>query len=211
LTVYDLIAPRGEAVMLKAQAKGRLFPLGGVLVDFFVNGEKIGTNLSGGDGYVFLEFHPGRNGVHRVSAVHREMSAQGTLLVLNRGADVVFVDVMGSMMNGPLGEPREGCREQLEMIMRKYPVVFLSTGLAPPSMLKKWLGENQFEEAALVSWAAGAVFAEAVQKGFRIRAVIGSPQVVESARDYARDLYSFEDVQGAARVRKWSEIGEKMR
>lgn len=212
LTVYDDVAPEGEVVTLRAQATGRLFPLGGVLVDLYVDGEKIGTNLTGGDGYLFREFRPRRRGLYTVSAVYRGMSGEGALLVLEKGAEIVFVDVLGSMIKDLLrGEAREGCRAAVEKIAGRYPVVFLSAGLGTPSMLKTWLREEGFDRAVVVPWDDGQAFAEAVRNGFLIRAVIGSPGIVESAGERARERYSFEDVEGATKVRAWSEIGEKIR
>lgn len=212
LSIDDLVVVEGETALLRAQARGWLFPLGGVLVDFFVDGKKVGTNLSGGDGSVYLEFQAKRRGLHSVSAVYREMRAEGALLVLKEGTAVVFVDVMGSMMKDPLGrELRDGCRAEVEKIARRYPIVFLSVGIAPPSMLKTWLGEHEFGDPVVVSWNGGRAFADAVDRGLHVRAVIGGPEVVESARGRAKGLYSFEDVQGAVQVRTWSEISQKVR
>jgi len=79
------------------------------------------------------------------------------------------------------------------------------------SMIKTWLKDNAFRELPVISWEQGDVFDEICKKGFHLKAVIGSAQVIESAHKFHPLTFSFEEVEGAIRVKDWQEISKKLK
>ncbi len=117
------------------------------------------------------------------------------------------MDVQGGLFKPPLSrEPREGSLDILKRISKDNHIVYLSTEL-PEIVIKAWLKENEFPEAPLLSWRGGYVFDDIVDKGLKVKAVVGSAAVVESALEYeGAKLFSFEPSDEASEVSGWEEV-----
>jgi hypothetical protein len=211
IVVHDIVVPAGKEVMLKAEVKGKLFRKGGELVEFFVNGKSIGKSLSGGDGFAFKQFFPSKTGKYQIKAMVNKEEGKGLLLSLRRSSRIIFVDVEGGLLKRFSDKPRQGSQKAIGAIQKIFPVVLLQTGLLNIKSIKTWLKKNEFPELPLIPWGQGAVFTELVEEGFKVRAVIGSPDVIESAREYKPLAFSFEEVEDAAEVRDWEEIRKKLK
>ncbi|HXX53647.1 MAG TPA: hypothetical protein VEI28_03655, partial [Thermodesulfovibrionales bacterium] len=57
----------------------------------------------------------------------------------------------------------------------------------------------------------GAVFDDVIGKGFRIKAIIGGSDVIESAKGFATSAFSFEEAENAREVKDWQEIRKLLR
>ena len=208
---YDAVSLKGEQVMLKAVTKGKIFTKGGQMVEFSVDGKSIGRSLSGGDGAAFKEFRAEKTGLHKVSVVSGKDKDSGFLLSLKKGAEIVFIDVEGSMFAPMSGRPVKDSRKAIKAIAKRFPIVYLQAGILDIRALKKLLKENEFTEAPLLPWREGNVFEEADKKGLKIKFVIGGKTVIESAKEFKPKAFSFDEVEGAEEVKDWEELGKKMR
>ncbi|MDP3261150.1 MAG: hypothetical protein Q8M34_11320 [Thermodesulfovibrionales bacterium] len=208
---YDSVCLKDEKIMLKAVTKGKIFTKGGQLVEFSVNGKSIGRSLSGGDGAAFKEFRAEKAGLHKVSVVSGKDKDSGFLLSLKKGAEIVFIDVEGSISQPLSGRPVKDSREAIKAIAKRFPIVYLQAGILDIRALKKLLKENEFTEAPLLQWRDGNVFEEADKKGLKIKFVIGGKTVIESAKEFKPKAFSFDEVEGAEEVRGWEELGKKLR
>ena len=208
---YDSVCLKDEKIMLKAVTKGKIFTKGGQIVEFSVNGKSIGRSLSGGDGAAFKEFRAEKTGLHKVSVVSGKDKDSGFLLSLKKGAEIVFIDVEGSMFAPMSGRPVKDSRKAIKAIAKRFPIVYLQAGILDIRALKKLLKENEFTEAPLLPWREGNVFEEADKKGLKIKFVIGGKTVIESAKEFKPKAFSFDEVEGAEEVKDWEELGKKMR
>jgi hypothetical protein len=207
---FDGIAVVGVPVMLRAETRGRFFARGGEMVEFIVNGEGLGAGLSGGDGVAFREFVPQGTGLHEVEVLSGERRDKGYLLCMRRGQGLVFVDVENGLFENVFAEtPRAGSRKALEEIIETGGLVYLSTEMTGLALAGRRLGEGGFPPAPLMRWDGGRVFHEAVEKGLKIRAVIGKPDVAESAGEFGPKALSFHEAEGVEQVDDWSEIPGK--
>jgi hypothetical protein len=213
IIVHDRIAIAGKPVMLEAETREGFFKKGGELVEFFLDGESIGKNLSGGDGLAYKEITPGNVGHIRISVASGKERGEGLLLVLRKGRGLIFIDVEGTMKDGQLGlKPIEGSKEAVEKIAKRFPVIYLQTGMFGGSMAREWLKENGFMEAPLVPWDNGSVFEEITGMGLKIKAVIGTSDVISSAEEFKPSTFTFEeDVDGAETVEDWDEVADKLK
>jgi|Deesub1362A_J573_1020465.scaffolds.fasta_scaffold00027_108 hypothetical protein len=204
---YDDIAVMGKPLMLKAETRGRFFRKGGEIVEFYVNDASIGRTLSGGDGVAFKEFVPEKTGLYEITVTSGKDKTTGFVLSLRKGEGVVFVDVIGGLFEDVLSKtPRKDGKDAIRKIMKNNTVVYLWTEMFGMAFAKKWLKENEFPAAPLIRWKGGRVFDEINEKGLKIKAVIGSPAVIVSAREYKPESFSFEDVEDAQQVKDWKEI-----
>jgi hypothetical protein len=208
---FDDISLKGEPVMLKAVTKGKIFSKGGQMVEFSVDGKSIGMSLSGGDGAAFKEFRAEKSGLHKVSVVSGKDNDVGFLLSLKKGAGIVFIEIEGSMFQPVSDKPAKDSRKVIKAIAKRFPVVYLQTGILDIRTLKKLLRKNEFTEAPLLSWREGNIFEEADKKGLKIKFVVGGETVIESAKEFKPKMFSFGEVEGAEEVKGWEEIGKKMR
>jgi len=208
---YDSVCLKDEKIMLKAVTKGKIFTKGGQMVEFSVDGKSIGRSLSGGDGAAFKEFRAEKTGLHKVSVVSGKDKDSGFMLSLKTGAEIVFIDVEGSMFAPMSGKPKKDSQKVIKAIAKRFPIVYLQAGILDIRTLKKLLKENEFTEAPLFPWREGNVFEEADKKRLKIKSVIGGKTVIESAKEFKPKAFSFDEVEGAEEVRDWEEIGKKMR
>ena len=208
---YDSVCLKDKKIMLKAVTKGKVFTKGGEIVEFSVDGKSIGKSLSGGDGAAFKEFRAEKTGLHKVSVVSGKDKDSGFLLALKKGAEIVFIDVEGSMFAPMSGKPRKDSLKIIKAIAKRFPVVYLQAGILDIETFKKLLKENEFTGAPLLPWREGSVFEEADKKGLKIKFVIGGTAVIESAKEFKPKAFSFNEVEGAEEVKDWEEIGKKLR
>lgn len=208
---HDAISLKNEPVMLKAETKGKVFSKGGEVVEFIVNGKSTGKSLSGGDGFAFKEFIPAKAGLYKISVISGKDRDEGFLLSLEKGTGIIFIDVEGSLYILSSKGPEKGSNKVIRSISKKIPVIYLRKGIIGKKTIKKWLKENEFIGAPIISWDNGDVFNEINKKGLKIRFIIGSPEVIESAKEFRPKAFSFVEVEGAEEVKDWEEIGKRMR
>ena len=205
--VHDLVTPQAKKVMLKAETKGTFFHRGGEVVDFFIDAKPVGSVLSGGDGFAFKQFTPQKPGVYRITVKSGADEAHGVLLSLKKGTGIVFVDVEGSLFRGPFSEKiGDGSQKAMREINRRFPVVFLYSGIAGTKKIRAWLEEHGFPALPVLPWDDGKTFDEMHKTGFRIKAVVGGPEMIESAKEYHPQAFTFQESEGAQEVKDWEEI-----
>lgn len=212
IIVHDSVAPVGKEIMLKAEVKGKLFSKGGVTVEFFVNGKSIGKSLSGGDGFAFKQFVPHVTGLYKIKAKSDKDEGEGILLTLKKGSGIVFIDVEGSLIEKFTNKPKQHGQKVIKDIRKRFPVVLLSTsGFLKIKSLKELLKRNEFPELPVIPWKQGLLFSDLHDEGFKIRAIIGSPDVIYSAKEYKPLAFTFEETEDAVEVKDWEEIRKKLR
>jgi hypothetical protein len=210
--VDDMVVVKGEKIMLRAKTKGKFFSKGGELLEFYVDEESIGKNLSGGDGVGYKAFVPRKTGVHKIRVTSNEGEDTGLLLCLRKGSGIVFIDVEGVLFETSFSrKARSGGQEAVKKINQRSPVVFLQTGFLGVDFTQEWLRANEFEELPVIPWKKGAVFDQVAEDGLKVKAVVGAPKVIESAREHAVQSFSFEQAEGAEWVANWEEIEKKLR
>lgn len=212
VTVDDMVVVRGEKIMLRAETKGKFFSKGGELLEFYVDGKSIGKNLSGGDGVGYKAFLPKRSGLHEIRVTSDEGEDTGLLLCLKKGSGIVFVDVEGALLETSFStKAKKGSQEAVKEINQRSPVVFLQRGLFGTHFTQEWLRENEFMELPVIPWRKGAVFDQVTEDGLKVKAVIGAPKVVASAKEHAAQSFSFEQAEDAEWIGSWEEIKEKLK
>jgi len=124
----------------------------------------------------------------------------------------VFVDVEGSLLAAPFAKkPVESSRKVIKKIMDKYPLVYLHFGDIGIKAVRGWLRQNRFPDSAVLPWKTGDVFGEMDKKGFRIKAVIGSQVVLDSAGAFKPAVFSFDGQSSSQILKKWQEIEKELK
>jgi len=213
VVVRDDVAVAGESVMLGARTKGRLLARGGELVEFAVDGVSLGKNLSGGDGWAYRAFTPKRAKLYEIRAASGEDKGAGYLLAVKKGGGVLFIDVRGALFSSPFSrKPMPGSLEAVKRLGEKLPIVYLYADL-PESASRAWLRENGFPPAPLLGWRGGGVFDYVSDKGLKVKAVVGSPSVAESALGFDARAFTFERSASddVMEVDSWDDVEKEMR
>lgn len=213
IVVQDMIALKGEELMLRAETKGKFFSKGGEVVEFFVNGKSLGKALSGGDGIAFRQFNAEKPGLHSLSVKSAKDEGTALLLVVTKGSRIVFIDVEGGLLEGQfMKKPMKESQKVIKEINKRFPVVFLQTGILGTEATKAWLKENRMPHLPVLPWRQGMVLSDLTEKGAKIKAVVGAPAIIESAKQYNKPLlFSFEETDNAQVVKNWEEIGKKLK
>jgi hypothetical protein len=198
--------------MLRAETRGTLLSKGGEVVEFIVDGRLIGKNLSGRDGFAVKGFIPARTGLYKISVRSGDDKDSGLLLALERKTRIVFIDVGGSLLEGPFGEKEKPeSKKAITKIQKRFPIVYLLKGLLSVEAIRTWLKKNNFPVAPILPWGQGEVFREIRERGLQIKAIIGGPDVIESARMYKPLAFSFDSMEDAEVVENWREIEKKLK
>jgi hypothetical protein len=212
IIVPDILAVSGESITLQAETRGRFFRKGGELVEFFLDGKSVGRTLSGGDGVAYKEYTPSKTGEIMITVKSAHDTGSGMIFILKKGAGIVLIDVEGSIVEkGFSFKPKEGSKGAIEKISKKFPVLFLQTGMLSPAAIKKWMRENKFIHLPVIPWEEGAILEKILQKGLVIKAIIGSQDVINSAQEHRPRAFSFEEGEHSDKVRDWKELYNKIR
>ena len=210
--VNDTVALSREEILIKAETKSGYFAKGGKIVEFAVNGKSIGSVLSGGDSIAYKIFKTGSPGIYTVLARSGKDTGSGVILALKKGSALVFIDIEGSLLAAPFAKkPIKSSREVIKKIMNSYPVVYLHTGNIGISSVREWLRQNRFPVSAVMSWQTGDIFAALDKKGIKIKAVIGSQAVIDSANAYKPEYFGFDEEDSSKNLKTWQAIEQKLR
>lgn len=211
LIFYDSVAIKDTPQMLRAETRGRVFKKGGEMVEFFVDTKSLGKSLSGGDGSAFREFTPKKRGLYAISVSSGKEKETGFLLSLVKNNRVIFIDVEGTVFIPLSNKPHKNSQKVVNALSRKFSVVYLQRGLLDIKVTRSWLKENEFADAPILPWQDGAVFDELNKKEIKIKFIIGTANVIESAKAYKPKAFSFEETEGAEEVKDWEDMGKKLK
>jgi hypothetical protein len=210
--VYDIVALKGKEAMLMAETRGGFLSKGGELVEFIVNEKSIGKNLSGRDGFAVKGFVPVKTGLYKIHVRSGDDKDSGVLLALEKKTNIVFIDVEGSLLEGSfVPKAKFGSAKAVKKIYKRFSIVFLQKGFMGVKAIKSWLKKNDFPEAPVLLWSRGEVFGEMKEKGLKIKAVVGGPEVIESAEMYKPRAFSFDSMEDAEVVEDWGEIEKNLK
>ena len=206
--LYDNVTTVGTPVFLRVLTKGRIFADGGRLVEFFLDDNSLGKNLTGGDGYGYRKYTPKRPGLSKLKARSKGESGSGLLLVVKKSEKVIFIEIESGFKDAFISKIAAGAsRRAVERLLKKYRVIYLSryTGLR---MAREWLDERDFPEAPVMRWQGAKMLSALKEKGIQLYAIIGSAGVIAEAEEHIEKRYTFEQTQKGQTVRDWEEIIE---
>jgi glutaredoxin len=209
--VFDSITPSGKAVKLKALTKGRFFAAGGKLVTFYVDGEHIGTTLSGGDGYAFLKYLPSSSGIRKLKAESGDETDEGVILVTGKNDNVILVEIESTLFVPSIRnsfKPSKESKDALNKISKKFRIIYL-TNLMGATNSRKWLKDNGFPPSPVLRLEGPETLDDLNNKGIRLYGIIGSPALIAEASDIEKK-YSFEETEVGTEVKDWEDLSKQL-
>lgn len=213
VTVYDDVTITGKAVKLKALTKGRFFPVGGKLVEFYLDEKNIGSTLSGGDGYAFLEYLPRSTGVKRLKIKKDTDTDEGILLVLGKNDRVLLIEIENSLFVPELQnlfQPAKKSNETLKQLSKRFRIIYLTT-LIGVKMSRKWLIDNDSPPSTVLKWDGAEMLTELQEREVNLYAIIGSPAILSEASDIIKKRFSFEETEDGVVVRDWDDLLKQLK
>ncbi len=210
VTIFDIIAIVNQPIMIMAQTKGRFFHKGGILVDFFVDKKHLGKNMSGGDGYAFLEYTPKSIGIKNIEVKSGEDKDTGKILVMRKNEKVVLIEIEGGLTESILSfKLKKNSRDALKGIISKYRIIYFTT-MFGMNVSRKFVEDNDIPSSVILNWRGYETLEEIEQLGINIHAIIGSQQVINEASDYTSKSFSFEETDDENGVEDWDEILKRL-
>jgi hypothetical protein len=210
--VHDVVALPGEDILIEAESTGGYFTKRGEVVEFSVDHRSFGSALPNSDGIAYKTLRTGGPGMYSVVARRGTDSGSGNIVVREKGTEIVCIDIEGSLLATPFRKkPIEYSKGVIRQIMSKYTVVYLHTGALGLKAVQEWLRQHSFPLSAVLPWETGDVFAGLQSKGFRLKAVIGSQDVITSAHPFKPVVFRFEGQKGQENLKTWQEIEKKLR
>jgi hypothetical protein len=208
VTVFDAVAVSGRNVLLKALIKGRLFPEGGRIVDFYVEGRRVGRTMSGGDGYAFLEYLPEDTGPKSVEARSGDDGDKGVILVMKENERVILIELEGGLV-GPIfyGKAHKGSMDVLKKLNEKYRLIYISSFIGI-SGSRRLLKKRALPYSAVLEWGGAELLEELEATGIKVHAIVGSPSILTESVDYVKHRFSFQETDDGTVVEGWKEISD---
>jgi hypothetical protein len=208
--VYDRVTTVGTPVYLKVLTKGRIFADGGRLVEFYLDDKRFGKNLTGGDGYGYCKYKPGRAGIINVRATSKGESGAGLLLVMKKSEKAVLIEIESGFKDAFISDIAAGAsRQAVKQLLKKYRVVYLSR-FAGVRMARSWLDEMEFPEAPVLQWQGEQTLNALKENSINLYAIIGPANVIDTAADHIKKRYTFDQNQKEQTVKDWQEVMERL-
>lgn len=205
VTVFDDVSPVNNAVAIRALTKGRFFPEGGRLTDFYVDGKHIGTVLSGGDGYAFLRYVPSSAGVLKLKVTKDDETDEGVLLITEKKDRVILIAIENNLFESlfSLGPSEEG-KNAVQQLSKRFRIIYLTTLLGVQES-RKWIRENEFPLSPVLQWEGADMVAGLQEKNIHLYAIVGTQGMLSEARTIKK-RYSFQAGEDAEEVSDWDDL-----
>ena len=205
VTVFDSVVMANEPVKLTALTKGLFFPEGGKLVTFYVNSKKIGTTLSGGDGYAFLKYKSSSRGIKRLKVVSGDDTDEGALLITWKKDRVILIEIESTLFDAMLSfKPSEKGGSALRKLSKQFRIVYVSS-LMGMVQSRKWLHANEFPVCPVLKWEGSELIDDLKEKGVSLYAIIASPDLLSEASGIEK-RFSFDETEDGIEVKDWDEL-----
>lgn len=211
VVVYDNATSLRTTIKLKAVTKGLLFPEGGKLIEFYINEEHIGTALSGGDGYAFLEYTPQSSGIKHIKVKKGVEEDEGTLLVTKKDDRVLLIEIENTLLVSNLQDlfqPVKDSKDVLQKLSKNFKIIYLTTVMGTKSS-RKWLKEHDFPLSAVLKWTGGDLTDDLRKRKITLHAIIGSENILQNSQGI-KNRFCFEETEGAVTVKDWNELSERL-
>jgi hypothetical protein len=206
LSVFDRVGTVGTTLTLVARTTQFFLADGGRRVSIFLDGDRLGDILTGGDGYGYFRLLPSRAGLFKVSARSDGNQASGLLLVLEKTDRAVLVEVE-TVFREAYFQPtaRESCRNTLESLRQRYRLIFVYRFMGA-DLSRSRLEKEGLSPAVVIPWKGAGTLESLRAKEVQVHAVIGSAEMVAAAGARVPYRISFEKTKGANTVSEWSDI-----
>ena len=204
VVVSDVLTHPGKPVQLEARAfekglLGREIPLGGETLEYSVQGQNIGTTMTGGDGRAFLEFAPRMRGnltvKVRLLESSRVLSAEGKGLLASweKRRPLLLIDLVSMM------KEKSNPQESLPSLpINLSPTLFGEVDPEAPEELEKL---SQFYYNLIYLHRSESGDKDIVQEWIRTHEIPpGFPKVIPSGRQALEELIVQLEEEGWANV-----------
>jgi hypothetical protein len=209
IVVFDDVTSVNNPVRITALTKGRFFPEGGKLVKFYINGNHIGTTLSGGDGFAFFKYLPSLSGMQILKAESDNKQDEGRILVTDQSDRVILVEIESALIESIFSlAPFREAKDVINEFHRKYRIIYLRS-LLGMKRSRTWLKDNQFHRSPVLKWDGAEMIKDLQERGIRFHAIIASAGILSGAGEIEK-RFSFEATENVTVVKDWKELSEQL-
>ncbi|MEN8264538.1 MAG: hypothetical protein ABFR82_13860 [Nitrospirota bacterium] len=208
--VFDDVVSPGTSIKLKALTKGRFFPQGGRLTEFYVNDKHIGTVLSGGDGYAFYKHTFASPGIYNLKVSSENETGEGVLVAAARNDRVILIEIENTLFEQIITlKPSAEAKKTLQKLIKNYRIIYLTT-LFGVQESRKWLTEHEFPASAVLKWEGPAMITDIKEREINMYAIIGSPEMLSETSDIKR-RFSFQETEDSVLIKDWDDLLKKLK
>ena len=209
ISLYDQLATPSRPFYLKLRTHRGPLPMGGVRGTLWIDGQPVGTVLTGVDGYGFLKYEATATGTFILTARTTAGDAESRLRIITPSTPVVFFEAetllwqMLSRDQGPIAA------DVLAQIASKFELAYLC-GPMGRGAARQLIRERRLPDRVILAGKNRDRFKQLAHRGVRIFAVVGSARFVAAARGLSRRAFSFETSPHARRVAHWQDLLDQL-
>lgn len=208
VTVYDRVTTVEMPVRLAVRTTTLFMADGGRLVDLWLDEERLGRIMTGGDGYGYLQLTPQRPGLFKIAARSQGNDASGRLLVLEKTDRVVLVESETMLKQIQiLPNARESCRTTFDSLRQRFQLIFVYRFLGA-DLSRIGLEKEGLAPTIVIPWHGAASLESLQSRGVQVYAVIGSADLVAAAGARVPHRISFEKAKGVKTVSGCEELAK---
>ena len=203
--IYDQLATPAHPFFLKLRTHRGPLPLGGVRVSFWINDRKIGTVLTGADGYGFLKYEAPAIGTFSLSARTAAGDAEARLRIIAPATPVVLFEAEALLWQMQAMDRRSSTTDVMTRIAANFVLVYLCAPMSRPAM-SPLIGSRGLPDALILAGKDRNQFKRLAKRGVSLFAVVGSARFVASAQGFGQHYFSFEKSDQARHVKRWEDL-----
>jgi hypothetical protein len=210
VAVRDQVALAGRSVTLTIRTTRLFAGDGGRLAEIFLENDPLGRIMTGGDGYGYITVRPPARGLFRIRAQTPGADASGLLLVMDGTERAVLVEIESALQSIYLeNQTPEDCRSALAALEAHYRVIYLTRWLGS-DLARNRIAHEKFPQSVVLPWSGKALLRVLAERGIRLAAVVGSPELAAAAEGFAPRRYSFAKAKGAEVLADWRDLSQRL-
>ncbi len=209
VSLYDQLATPSRPFYLKLRTHRGPLAMGGVRGTFWIDGQQIGTVLTGADGYGFLKYQAPATGTFSLAVRTAAGNAEARLRIITPSTSVVFFESEALLWHMLRTDRKAVAAGVLAQIASKFELIYLC-GAMGRRAARELIRERGLPDRIVLVGKNRLQFEQLANRGVLIFAVVGSARFVAAARGLSRRAFSFETSAHARRVTHWEDLRDQL-
>ena len=209
VSLYDQLATPARPFYLKLRTHRGPLPMGGVRGTFWIDGQKIGSVLTGGDGYGYLKHAARTTGTFTLAVQTETGDAEARLRIVTPTTPVVLFEAETLLWQMLARERRVVAAEALRQIAAQFEMAYLC-GLMGKPAARQLIRERGLPARVILAGKGRDRFEQLSARGVHIHAVVGSAQFVAAARGLSQRSFSFDPNAHGRHLKHWEDLREQL-
>ena len=206
VVVFDHVTTVQSPINIRVLTRDGFFSAGGRMVDIYLDNNLLKKILTGGDGYGYLKYTPGKAGLKIITARSNADKASGLILVMEENEKALIIETEAAFKDTVFSdEIRASSLKAVKALSENYKIIYLSRFLGK-GITGSWLEKQNFPQSVILRWRGPTTLENLKNNRVQMHAIIGSAKVISAATEQIEKRLSFEQTKDGKTVNDWDEV-----